>query len=205
MGLAKKVAGRILLSSNFKGIAIGFKGVATLDPEALMKTYLNYEISRVKSSIQKGQKLTCVLLHEVVTDVIIALDLDSLVKSYIRFLSELEIKPGFETRNFAYLVNKFKEWNIDFSSLELVSSFNKVGFQMNSSKTSCEEALAAVPGCDVIAMSILAAGYLNLHEAAEYIETLPNLRGVVVGISKEKQANETFSFLKNRFSHHRNL
>ena len=45
-------------------------------------------------------------------------------------------------------------------------------------------------------MSILAAGYLKPVEASEYLATLPNIKGVAVGVSKEKQAKETFAILK---------
>ena len=196
VGLGKKLVKRILMSFNPKAIVTGVKSVVNMDPEALMKTYLYYEISRIRSSIRKEHKLTSVLLHEVITDMIIALDLEWLVKSYIHFLSGLGFKPGFETRNFPFLIKKFREWNIAFSDLELVSSFNKIGFQMNPSKTVCEETLAEIPECSIIAMSILAAGYINLNDAADYIKNLPNLKGVVVGVSKEKHANETFSYLK---------
>ncbi len=199
LGLGKKLAGKVLLSGNLGAIANGVRGVIGMDPEALMKTYLKYEKSRIMSMTGKKQKLNSILLHEVITDMVIALNLDWFVESYIRFVSGLGIKPGFETRNFAYLVNKFKDWDIDFGGIELVSSFNKVGFQMNPSKTSCEEALALIPECDVIAMSILASGYIRLPDAAEYIEGLPNIKGMVVGVSKEKQACETFSFLRKRF------
>jgi hypothetical protein len=200
IGLAKKVAGRILTSGGLAGIRYGLGGVVGMNLEALMKTYLTYEISRVKSSLDKRYSLTSVLLHEVITDTIIALDLDDLAKSYISFISKLKIKPGFETRNFQYLVRKFKEWDIDFSAIELVSSFNNVGFQMNPSKTECEKALEEIPQCEVIAMSILAAGYVKLPEAMEYIKDLPNLKGVVVGVSKEHHAKETFDFIKNHFA-----
>jgi hypothetical protein len=196
VGLGKKLVKRILISFNPKAIVTGIKSVVGMDPEALMKTYLYYEISRIQSSIRKRHKLTSVLLHEVITDMVIALDLEWLVKSYIRFISGLGFKPGFETRNFPFLIKKFREWNIKFSDLELVSSFNKIGFQMNPSKTVCEKTLAEIPECSVIAMSILAAGYINLNDAADYIKNLPNLKGVVVGVSKEKHANETFSYLK---------
>lgn len=200
MGLGKKLVKRIILSSNPKAIASGFKAAVRMDPDALMKTYLYYEISRIESSIMKGHKLTSVLLHEVITDMIIALDLDWLAKSYIRFLSKLGVKPGFETRNFAYLVSKFKDWDIDFGEIELVSSFNKIGFQMNSSKIDCEKALIEIPECDVIAMSILAAGYLRPPEALEYIGSLVNLKGVVVGVSKEHHAKETFRLLERELA-----
>jgi hypothetical protein len=169
-----------------------------MDPVALMKTYLIYEISRVKSSIGKRQNIDSVLLHEVITDLALALNLDWLFKSYATFVGELGIKPGFETRNFAYLVKKFKEWNLDFSNTLIAAPFNGIGFQMNPSKAECERALAELPESNVIAMSILAAGYLKLPEAVEYIKGLSNLKGVVVGVSKEKHAYETFRFLKER-------
>jgi len=200
IGLGKKLVKRIILSSNPKAIATGFKAIIKMDPEALMKTYLYYEISRIESSIMKKHQLTSILLHEVITDMIAALDLEWFVKSYIRFISRLGVKPGFETRNFAYLVSKFKKWNIDFREIELVSSFNKIGFQMNSSKIECEKALAEIPECDVIAMSILAAGYLKPPEALEYVRSLENLKGVVVGVSKERHARETFRLLEKELA-----
>ena len=191
-GLGKKLAGRVAMSGNLRAIANGLQGAISMSPVALMKTYLSYEISRIKSSISKKQKLSCVLLHEVVTDMVIALNLDWFVKSYIHFISRQGIKPGFETRNFAYLVNKLREWDVDFNMVELVSSFNRAGFQMNPSKHACEEALAS--------MSILAAGYLKLGDAIEYIENLPHLNGVVVGVSKERHAHETFAILRDKMA-----
>ena len=205
LGLGKKLAMEVLMSGNIGAIASGLKGIVTMNPVDLMKTYIQYEKKRITSSIGKKQKLTSILLQEVITDMILALDLDWFTKSYIRFINKLGIKPGFETRNFSYLVDKFKKWNIDFSQIELVSSFNKVGFQMNPSKVSCEDALDSIPDCQVIAMSILAAGYIKLPEAADYVESLPNLQGLVIGVSKEKQAFETFGFLKDKFTVKSNL
>jgi len=49
-----------------------------------------------------------------------------------------------------------------------------------------------------LAISILAAGYLKPEEAIDYITQLPNIKGVAVGVSKEKHANETFSLLKQK-------
>lgn len=204
-GLAKKFAKQIAVSGNVRAIAMGLKGVIRTDPMALLKTYLIYEISRIKSSAGKQANLDCVLLHEIITDMALALNLDWLFKSYVDFMLKLGIKPGFETRNFAYLVNKFKEWNINFSEITIATPFNKIGFQMNPSRTECERALAEVPESNVIAMSVLAAGYLKLPEATEYIQTLPNLKGIVVGVSKEHQAYETFSLLKNELGQKHNV
>jgi hypothetical protein len=196
VGLAKKLGKQIIFSANPRTVSTGLKGVLTIDPETLIKTYLQYEISRIKSSLGKQKNLKSVLLHEVVTDMVIALGLDHLVRSYIDFLLKHKITPGFETRNFPYLVHKFNEWNIDFSKIALTAAFNKIGFQMNPSQKECEDSLAKIPDSNTIAMSILAAGYIKMPEAAEYIKSMPNINGVVVGVSKEKHAQETFKFLK---------
>lgn len=197
-GLVKKFAKQIAVSGNVRAIAMGLKGVIRTDPMALLKTYLIYEISRVKSSAGKQANLGSVLLHEVITDMALALNLDWLFKSYVHFMLRLGIKPGFETRNFAYLVNKFGEWNIDFREIIIATPFNEIGFQMNPSRTECEKALANVPEPNIIAMSILAAGYLKPPEAIKYIRSLSNLKGVVVGVSKEQHAHEIFKLLKER-------
>ena len=197
-GLAKKFAKQIAVSGNVRAILMGLKGVIRTDPVALLKTYLIYEISRIKSSAGKQANLDSVLLHEVVTDMALALDLDWLFKSYVSFMLDLGIKPGFNTRNFTYLVEKLREWNIDFRETMIATPFNKVGFQMNPSRTECEKTLAKIPESNTIAISILAAGYLKPREAIDYIATLPNIKGVAVGVSKERHARETFMLLKER-------
>lgn len=200
VGLAKKLAKQVALSGNLRAIMTGLHGIIRMDPVAFMKTYLIYEVARIRSSVGKGQNLDSLLLHEVITDMASALNLDWFFKEYICFIQGLGIKPGFETRNFAYLVKRFKEWNLDFSEISIAAPFNKIGFQMNPSRAECEKALVEIPESNVIAMSILAAGYLKLPEAIEYIEGLSNLKGVVVGVSKEKHAYETFSFLRERLA-----
>jgi hypothetical protein len=194
-GLARKVAKEIVVSFNVKAVATGLKAAATMDPKALLKTYLTYEISRIRSSAGKKMNLKSVILHEIITDMALALNLDSLFKLHIDFMVKKGMKPGFETRNFAYLVNKFKDWDIDFKDVIVATPFNAVGFQMNPSREACEKALANVGTPSIIAISILAAGYLKPPEAIDYIKTLPNLRGVVVGVSKEHHARETFKLL----------
>jgi uncharacterized protein (DUF486 family) len=194
-GLAKRFAKEVLQSGNLKTVGVGLKGVLTSDPMDVMKAYLSYEIIRVKASAKNRGVLRSVLLHEVITDMALALNLESLVKSYIKFMNDHGIEPGFETRNFSYLVKKFKEWGIDFKGLVLAAPFNKIGFYMNPSKDECEKALSEVSGSTVIMMSILAAGYLNPKEAIDYVHGLPNANAIVVGVSNEQQARETFKLL----------
>jgi hypothetical protein len=198
-GLAKRVAKQVAFSGNVKAVVSGLKGVVTRDPVTLMETYLMYEVSRIRSAAGRDAMLDSVLLHEVVTDMSLAFELDWLFESYVKFMLRQGIRPGFETRNFAYLIHKFREWGLDLNRLVIASPFNKIGFQMNPSRVLCEKALADLPKPNVIAMSLLAAGYLKPQEAINYIASLPNLKGVVVGVSREVHARETFKLLKDRF------
>lgn len=197
-GLTKRLAKQVVLSGNVKAVFSGLKGVITKEPSTLMETYLRYEISRIKSAAGKDATIDSVFLHELVTDVSLAFDLDWFFESYVKFMLRLGITPGFETRNFAYLVHKFIEWNLAHEKLAIASPFNRIGFQMNPSKILCEKALASLPRPNVIAMSILAAGYLKPPEAIDYVSRLPNIGGVVAGVSKEHQARDTFDLLKKR-------
>jgi len=195
--LAQKFGIEMVKSKNLGAIGLGLRGALTVNPASLMKTYLAYEISRIKSSVNKNVHVDSMLLHQLITDIALALNLDWLFKSYVDFVSSKKIIPGFNTGNFAFLVDKFAEWNIDLRKVIIAAPFNKVGFQMSPSVEECEKALSVIPEPVVIAISILAAGYIRPEEAAEYIAGLPNIRGIAVGVSKEKHAKETFSLFKS--------
>lgn len=194
-GMAAYLARQILISGNPKAIASGFKGVIGQDPVSLMKAFLYYEIYRIRSVTTPVANPYCFMLHEIVTDMALALNLSWLFKAYIDFMLGLKIKPGFETRNSPWLIDRFIKWGIDLDKITLVLPFNKVGFQMSPSKTDCERALMNIPKTEVVAMSVLASGYIALPEAIDYINGIPQLKGIVVGVSREKHAYD-FRILK---------
>jgi hypothetical protein len=196
-GLAKKFGSDMLKTHNLTAMRFGIKGVLTMNPASLLKTYLSYEISRINSSTHKKVHLESLMLHQLITDMALALDLDWLFKSYVEFLEKRKITPGFNTGNFSFLVDKFSKWEINLEDVAIAAPFNKIGFQMTPSIEECEKTLKKLPQPNVIAISILAAGYISPKEAACYLQTLPNIKGVSIGISKEKHAKETFSVFKN--------
>jgi hypothetical protein len=198
--LARKFGVEMVKSGNLGAIGLGLKGALTVDPAALMKTYLSYEISRVKSAVNAKAQVDSVLLHQLITDIALALNLDWFFKFYVDFLASKQMLPGFNTGNFPFLVNKFREWDIDLGEVLIAAPFNNVGFQMSPSVEECEKALKLLPQPVVIAISVLAAGFVRPNEAIEYIPVLPNIKGVAVGVSKEKHAKETFSLFENAFN-----
>jgi hypothetical protein len=195
--LAKRIIKQVIASGNLKAAAFGLYGVVNdFDFSSFLKAYVLHECSRIKSAAGRNGRINSILLHEIVTEMALALDMDWFFRSYIKFMLGLKIKPGFETRNFAYLVSKFREWQIDFGKVAIATPFNKVGFQMNPSKETCEESLEIAADSEIIAMSVLAAGYLKPPEAIDYLRCLPNISGVVIGVSKEQHAQETFKLFR---------
>jgi hypothetical protein len=196
-GLVKRFAKQVVLSGDVRAILEGFWSAVRVDPKGFMNTYLAYELSRIKSSAGKRANLTSVLLNEVIGDMGLALDLDWLFRSFINYLSDRGITPGFNTRNFPFLVKKFSEWGINLDETLIVTPFNKAGFQMNPSREECEETLKTLSSPNVLAISVLAAGYFKPNQVVDYLSGLENLKGVITGVSNEKQAIETFELFKN--------
>ena len=191
-GLARRMAGDILRSGCWQAVVHGAKGVLTTDPAALYRSYLAYEIGRLKLATGGKKEPVSLLTHEVVTDMALALGMDWLFKTHINYLRRRGIRPGFETRNFSQLVKSFAQWGIGLDGTVIAAPFNRIGFQMCPSREESEAALSQAEGAEVIAFSILAAGYLNVAEAIEYISSLSRLGGVAVGVSKPSHASETF-------------
>jgi len=191
-GLARKVGARILVSGSLKGIATGAIGILRMEPFTILKTYLTYEVSRIRSAAGKTMHLECVFLHEVITDLALALNMEWLFKSHIAVSQKLGTSPGFNTCNFPYLMSKLREWNLDSCDISVAAPFNKIGFQMSPSKNECEKTLQSLDKRILVAISIMAAGYLKPREALEYVRALPNVKGIAIGVSSETQAQETF-------------
>ena len=201
-GLVKKLGWDMLKSGNFESLSYGVLTTITANPVSLMKAYLGYELSRLDSYVNEKVRLESVFLHQLVTDLALALNMDWLLKDYVAFLLKKKITPGFNTGNFAYLVKKFDEWEIDLSKVLILAPFNNVGFQMAPSIEVCEGALRTLPAPIVIAMSVLAAGFVKPKDAASYISGLPNIKGVAIGVSKQSHAQDTFGFFNESLTKH---
>jgi hypothetical protein len=199
LGIVKNLAEKVPSLLNLRAVMNGFGGILRADPSSLLRSYLSYEVFRLRSGTGRTTTLVSLLLHEVLTDMALALNMDWLCRTHVDFMEELKIKPGFQTRNFSHLVRKFEKWGIDFRKVVVAAPFNSLGFQMSPSRGEWEQSLARIPEAEVIAISILAGGYLGVPGAIEYVTRLPNLRGVAVGVSKEEQARETFALLRRGF------
>ncbi len=199
-GLAKRFTKQLALSGSV-GVAMdGLISLIRMSPKSLVKTYLGYELSRIKSSTNGKAHLKSIMLAEIVTDMGLALNLEWLFKEFVKYVSSKGAIPGFNSRNLPLLVKRFSDWQIDIGGTLLATPFNKAGFQMNPSRQECETTLAQLPNPVVLAISVLAAGYFKPSEAADYVANLGNLKGVVAGASTGQQAREFFQLFRQRLA-----
>jgi len=69
---------------------------------------------------------------------------------------------------------------------------------MNPSREECEKTLMNLSRPNVLAISVLAAGYYKPFMVVDYLASLKNLKGVIAGVSSEQQALQTFKLFKER-------
>lgn len=201
-GMVKNISSKIASVMDYEILANGAAGLVSNEPDRLFKAYLKWEYLKLMNALGKGKMayIASILLHEIATDMALALDMPWLFRTHIEMMRKTGLKPGFETRNLPYMVKKFTEWQIDLRDIVIEAPFNPIGFQMCPLKAECEEALDSTNGSEIIAFSILAAGHVRLPEALNYINGLPGLRGLTIGVSSEKQAIETFSLAREILS-----
>jgi len=176
------------LQRKIKIMTKGGLGAIRKDFFQLFKVLIDTELMKIQNLRVKK-----VFLHDVLTDLALSLNLTSVFRVFQDYLyDEYHIEAGLVTKNFPKLVHKLDEWDLNFASI--MTSFNKVGFQMNPSREMCEKCLLEYQG-EIIAMSILAGGYLQLDEAYEYILSQPKIKNVVIGISSIEHAKSSLHLL----------
>ena len=201
LGVLNETFGRLSYGGKTKAFVGGGVSLLTSNPERVMKTYLEAEVSSFAKLVPHESCLRGVFLHELVTELLVSFRLAAFAQTYINYVrNSLGILPGFVTRNFARFVDFASETGLPEDEMIVMSPFNKQGFQMNPSREACELALVAHPEVTVIAMSVLSAGYLDLKEAISYLTSLPRSVSCVVGVSTEAHASETFSYLREKLS-----
>ena len=197
VGLLNETFGGLSLRGKARAVVNGSISVLAADPAKALNLYLETELALFSKSLPKNAEVQTIFLHELVTELIVSFKLSKLARNYIGFIrGSLGIAPGFVTRNFSRFVEFAVDAELPLDEIVILAPFNKMGFQMNPSRSDCELKLKEFRGIDVIAMSVLAAGYSDLDEAIDYLLNLGTRVSCVVGVSTEKQADETFKRFK---------
>jgi len=185
-GIISAITDILSTGSNRTKLKIIFKGSTAYlrkDFEKLIQTLIDVELLPLKSVKKK-----VIFLHDVLTDLAISLDMKKLIETFLSYVeNQYNVEAGLVTKNFPKLIKKLNEWNIKAPTI--MTSFNSIGYQMNPSKEECEKFIS---NNKVIAMNVLAGGYLKPQESFQYLSKL-DLNAVTIGMSSKEHAQETIS------------
>lgn len=191
-GLTKFVLHNIISENpvDFLGSAIRMSvdKIASLFMAVEMRPYLR---------ILPKERVKAVLLHEVLTELIMAYNLVDLLKELKKY-AETRLGTGFglETRNAGQL-RQFLDEN-DMYVEYVMTPMNPLGYQMAPSKEDAEKAIEdlADKGTKIIAINVLASGAIPPENACEYLRKFKDkIYGVAYGTSKPSRARDNATML----------
>ena len=182
----------MMRKGNTKSIIQASKGVITKNISSIIKSLIDIEL-RTFSNVKMGT----VFLHNVLTDIIVSLKLDSILDLYIEHVKKtFGVEAGFVTLNLPKLSDYFFKLGLDDSIVQ--APVNNIGFQMNPDLNSNIDIINDFNG-NIVAMSTLAAGHIHPSEAYEFISKLNNIGAIIVGGSTKAHLTETYNEIKERY------
>ena len=173
------------------------KAPFTMLPKLLKKDYMGLGVRGLDLEMSKYSDfdISGVLLHNVVTDVLLSLDAENAYAGYFdRVQKRFGVKAGLITLNLPLLAEHLKGWGLEPSMI--MSPINPYGFDMNPSREVVEKCVRDSK-FHTLAMNVMGGGSVTLPEAANYINGLDGVEGVVIGASSRKHMEELASaFIK---------
>jgi len=190
INMVGEILGEASIKERLKIMSSGGIGVLKKDISGMLKALIDIELLPFKKVNMKA-----VFLHNALSDMVAGLKMTEIFDLFSAHIFEkYKVSPGFCTLNSSLLMSFLKEANIN--NPLLMAPFNSIGFQMNPSKLKAEKILKKVPS-RMIAMSTLAAGYVNPKEAYKYISSLKEINSVIVGASSKVHLEETIGHIKS--------
>jgi len=169
-------------------------------PVNMVKIFLEVELQDY-FKVLPYQNIKAVILHEVLTELIVAFNLGKIVKELSRYFSSKGIGFGLETRNIMH-TKRFLEDN-KLTVEYVMTPLNPLGYQMTPSKKEAEESIIELSGkgTKIIAINILASGALAPEDALTYLTSFKEyVFAIALGTAKTNRAKESFKLFKSLVS-----
>jgi len=167
-----------------------------LRPEKFAELFIEAELAPYLKILPR-ENVRAILLHEVLTELVMAFDLSGVVKCLDNDIRRrLGIDFGLETRNFGYLHEYISK--TDFCTDYLMTPINSLGYQMAPNKESVEEAIEHLGRrAKILAINVLASGAIDLSKAIEYVERYKDrIHAVVSASANPYRIRDNFQKLK---------
>lgn len=176
------------IGASLSMLLTGGAGLATKDYLKLIRVLVDLEMQFFRD-ISVG----AVFLHNVVTDLILALKIEGMLKFYADHVREKHgLRPGFGTLNLPLCAQRLEAEAI--GDAVIMTSVNKTGFFMNPSQEACEAVLRD-ERWNVMAMSILASGAIPPNEAFAYAAQFPAVKSLLFGASRAQTLDKSLAII----------
>jgi len=186
-GLAKVALRNIILRDPLdflsSAVKMNFNRLASLFITMEVKPYLR---------ILLRERVKAILLHEVLTELIVAYNLVDLLEELKKHVERvLGVGFGLETRNIGQL-KRFLDKNSVYVEY-IMTPMNPLSYQMAPSKKDAESSIEdlANRGSKILAINILASGTISPENACEYLRKFKDkIYAVAYGTSKPSRARD---------------
>ncbi len=164
----------------------GGKALVSKDYLAIMELLVDAEMKMFE-----GVKTPVVFLQNVITDLLLGLGMDEILKGFHDYVREkYDVEPGFITMNLPKLAETLEGLGIE--NPIICASINSANFRMSGGKELYEETLRTKK-IRVIAMQVLGGGAIPPKEALGYVCGLPNIESILFGASSKRNIDNTVS------------
>lgn len=164
----------------------------SLKLERLAGLFARAELSPYLDVLPK-ERVKGVLLHEILTDCIVAFGLTDVFDAMRSYVEErLGLTFGLHTKNFGHLCGQ-GVFNMHLNEY-VMTSVNPLGYMMAPSRQAVEEAIEKVgKSIRIIAINTLAAGAMTFDRSVEYLSGFRDkIYAVTSASSKPERAYENF-------------
>jgi len=167
----------------------GGLGLASGDYLKLIQILVDLELQ-----IFRGLPVRAVFLHNVVVDLLLALEVEGVLSFFAGHLARKGITPGFGSLNLPRLTAQLEKEGV--KDAVIMTAVNKGGFFMNPSREACERVLED-GRLQVMAMSILASGAIPAEEAFPYAGSFPAVKSFLFGASRAATMERSLEILES--------
>tara|TARA_B100001250_G_C19773904_1_gene778606 strand:- start:496 stop:1371 length:876 start_codon:yes stop_codon:yes gene_type:complete len=170
---------KYLKGNIIKSISKGSIALIKKDFYKIMEILVDSELSMFKNV-----KKETIFLQNVVTDLLLGLGMDDFFVEFEKYINKnYNLNAGFITMNMPLLYDRLKLKGV--KNPIICTSFNKANFRMSGGISLYEE-YAKKKKMRLIAMQVLAAGYLSPKEAFKYISQVEGVDSILFGSSNTK-------------------
>ena len=141
-----------------------------------------------------GLNVKAIFLHNILCDLCLGYEMTDVIASFDNHIRRTyAVQPAYGTLNFPQFSRFLEKCGV--GSSVIMTAINKKGFYMNPGLLEYENELRQT-GHTILAMATLASGSLKPQEAYEYLAQI-GVSNVVVGLSSQDHATETFNAIKS--------